>query len=319
METEIKTWAQECGFDAVGLTPVETPGSFARYEQWIEDGHHGTMDYLSRHRGFKKDARTLLSGAQSWIVCASGYDTNEELSVEKIKTPPEGHGWVARYARGRDYHKSVRKKLKLFLGKLSSQFPAAQFRAFVDSGPVLERDLAFRAGLGWIGKNTCVIDEKRGSFFFISEILTTLKLEPNLPASDRCGNCSHCLDICPTGALEEPRKLIATKCISYWTIESKELETPKAIRKKMGAHLFGCDLCQDVCPWNQKVRRELKLPPGLESGWKDLRELIMTDNEILKLKLSGTPLARAGVEKLKARAREILVQKSSSKAVLEQE
>ncbi len=304
LESRVKQWALEGGFDAAGLAPAEEPATLLYYDRQIQNQLPKDLGYLVEHRDLKASPQLLLAQAQSWIVLITAYDTQEDLSIDSMDCPPPHYGWIARYARGRDYHKVLHKKLNAFTDLLRRQFPSEQFRSFVDSAPVLEKDLAVRAGLGWMGKNTCVIDEKRGSFFFVSEILTTLSLHPDMPPVDRCGTCTKCIDVCPTQALQ-PYQLNAGKCISYWTIESKS-EPPPELQTKMGAHLFGCDLCQDVCPWNQKARRQNALPDAQESGWVPLQEIIKMPDEVLSAEIAGTPLNRSGAVKLKARARQIL-------------
>lgn len=297
------------GIERFGFTLLRRPLSFDFYEEWVKAGMHGDMDYLQRHIPQKADAQKLLPKAQSAIVVAFPYYPHpfpSERPEARIQ-----HAHIALYARGQDYHNWLKQKLEDVISLLTAAFPEEVFRSFVDSGPVLERDLAYRAGLGWVGKNTCLIDRKRGSLFFIGEIYTSLILESNHSLSgDHCGTCNRCLEACPTQALVAPRKLDARKCISYLTIESKEVP-PEPLRKQMQDWLFGCDICQTVCPWNLKIHRELKssdqdpLPPDLDhraSLIEDLRSLLQAPDVDLKKRFVGTALARAAGFKIRRNA-----------------
>jgi epoxyqueuosine reductase len=280
-------------FDGVGFASAVRPQSLDVYEKWLGEGLHGEMGYLKAYLDRKRDPQILLPGCKSWIVLTHHYDTAEPLSIDVADDLRQNKlGWIARYARGGDYHQLISQKHSEIINELNLMFPKNKFLGCVDTQAVLERDVAAQAGLGWIGKNTCLIDQHRGSFFFISEILTTLELVPDKPVFDHCGTCTRCIDACPTGAIEEPRKLNATKCISYWTIESK-VAAPPSLASKFGQNIFGCDICQDVCPWNKKARRDSNLPAALGSGIVDLREfLAMNDGEITE-RISGTAMSRA--------------------------
>ena len=239
------------------------------------------------------------------------YDTQEPLSIELADELKKNQkGWVTRYARGEDYHSALSKKHEALIGELQKEFKNDQFLGCVDAQAVLERDAAARAGLGWVGKNTCLINQKLGSFIFLSEILTTVDLLPDKPVADHCGTCSRCLEACPTGALLAPRELDANLCISFWTIESKN-PPPADLAGKFGAQFFGCDICQDVCPWNQKSRRQNSLPahagPGSSSsGIIDVRELLAQKDEDLKKRFENSALNRAKPQKLKENASRVL-------------
>jgi epoxyqueuosine reductase len=250
---DLKIWIQEAahelGFDLCGTAPAELdPGNRERYLRWIEQGRHGEMTYMTRQQ--RRDLRSLLPGVRSVICVGVVYNSPHPRSIECNDST---RGWIARYAWGDDYHAVLRKKLEQLLeqlrAKVGEPFDAS---AYVDTGPVLERALAWAAGLGWIAKNTCLIHENVGSWFFLGEILTSLELAPDQPAWDRCGTCTRCLDACPTGAIVEPYVLDATRCISYYTIEVKG-SIPEEFRSAMGRHVFGCDICQDVCPWNREA------------------------------------------------------------------
>ncbi len=286
-------------FDRVGFASAVRPSTLGAYEKWLGDGLHGEMNYLSRHLEKKSDPQKVLPGAKTWIALTHHYDTLEPLSIEVVDDLRQNKlGWIARYARGGDYHQLISQKHLLLINAFNLMFPKEQFVGSVDTQAVLERDVAFQAGLGWIGKNTCLIDQKKGSFFFISEILTTLELIPDKPVFDHCGTCTRCIDACPTDALEEPRKLNATKCISYWTIESKT-RAPAELASRFGQNIFGCDICQDVCPWNQKARRSLDLPSQATSGVVDLQEFLALSDLEIKGRISGTAMSRAKPQRLR--------------------
>jgi epoxyqueuosine reductase len=257
----VKKAAAEAGFDACGISPVRGFDELAHFPEWIAKGRAGEMKYMEARDESGNLKRASLKSAAPWarsvIVCAVNYNTDYPYSTQ-VNDPRRG--WIARYAWGHeDYHDSVLSKLRGIEAKLK-EFVAAEFatkeftsRCYVDTGPFVERVYAKYAGVGWIGKNTCIINQKLGSWLFLGVILTSLDLdaEADLPAPDRCGTCTRCIDACPTNALLGPYQLDATKCISYLTIE-KRGEIPEGMREGMGRHVFGCDICQDVCPWNRK-------------------------------------------------------------------
>ncbi|MDP9177441.1 MAG: tRNA epoxyqueuosine(34) reductase QueG [Gemmatimonadota bacterium] len=259
------------GFDLVGIAalgPAETAGAF---EDWLARGYAGEMDYLPRGAEKRRDSRLPFPGATSAIVVGLNYGG---------KSPS---GPIARYARGDDYHEVMWKKLDSLHEWIEEQLGRpVRGKSYVDTGPILERDLARKVGLGWFGKNTNLINPEIGSFFFIGSLLLDLELEPDTPfEADRCGTCTRCLDACPTQALVEPRVLDATRCISYLTIESREA-IPDGLRESLGELVYGCDICQDVCPWNVSFARELTEPalaPRAAMESPQLTELMrMTDD-----------------------------------------
>lgn len=293
-------------FDLVGVAEAGVPPTLDKYASWIAQGRHGEMEYLKRHLDKKGNPSLLLPGARSWIVLARSYDTAEPLSIDlAAELKKEKKGWIARYARGRDYHEDLAQRHGKIIDELKSIFPDAHFLGCVDTKAVLERDAASQAGLGWIGKNTCLINQDLGSFLFISEILTTLTLTPDKPVADHCGTCARCLDACPTSALTAPRELDPLRCISYWTIEAKS-PPPAGLEKKFGAQFFGCDICQDVCPWNQKARRLLDLPPMKESGLADVEKIAAQTDAEIKASTRGSAIARAKPESLRRNARRVI-------------
>ncbi len=249
--------AREVGFDLCGVAPAEAFPELARVSTWLKRGHAGEMNYLRDER--RVDPRLALDGARSVIVVALNYNAPNPYSTEQagVHDADSPRGWISRYAWGDDYHEVLREKLNTLVARMHAQWPEPfEARAHVDTGPVVERVAAKYAGLGWLAKNTCLINEQLGSWLFLGVILTTLELEASLapggpPAADLCGNCTLCLDACPTQAFALPYVLDARRCISYLTIELRGA-IPEELRPAMGNAIIGCDICQDVCPWNRK-------------------------------------------------------------------
>jgi epoxyqueuosine reductase len=243
----IRNKAHELGFIACGVAhagPLEEEAP--RLEQWLREGHHGEMAYMADHFDLRVDPRKLVPGARSVISLAYNYFTEpqqQDPNAPKLST----------YAYGRDYHKVVRKRLKPLMAFIQERFGDVALRAFVDSGPVMEKAWAQRAGVGWVGKHTNVLRRDSGSFFFLCEIITDLELGPDPPATDHCGTCRRCIDACPTGAIIKPYVVDGSKCISYFTIELKGA-MPQAAVGELDGWAFGCDVCQQVCPWNRFSR-----------------------------------------------------------------
>jgi epoxyqueuosine reductase len=255
------TWlvdrARAVGFDLCGAVRPEKFPELLHGEEWLSRGYAGEMDYLADTR--RLDPRSAMTGVRSVIVCALNYNTKHRHSTDAALTDAsnDARGWISRYAWGRDYHHGLREKLDALLAELRAQFPEPfDARVYADTGPVQERVLAKYAGLGWLGKNTLLINEEIGSFFFLGVILTTLDLQPAgyapAPPPDRCGSCRRCIDACPTQAFVQPYVMDARRCISYLTIELRG-SIPEELRAPMGPHVFGCDICQDVCPWNRRA------------------------------------------------------------------
>jgi epoxyqueuosine reductase len=297
----IKAQAYGLGFDLAGITtlgPMETVNAF---DEWIERGFAGDMDYLPRWADKRKDTRLPFSGVSSAIVVGLNYGGTASP------------GPIARYARGDDYHGvmwSMLDSLHEWIDEAVGH--ATRGKAYVDTGPILERDLARRAGLGWQAKNTNLINPQIGSFFFIGALFIELDLEPDTPfEADRCGTCTRCIEACPTGAIVEPRVLDATRCISYLTIETKGA-IPTELREPVGALLYGCDICQDVCPWNVSFSRDLTLDAlapraSLEKDAVTLaRELISMDDARFRAAFKGSAMKRAKLHGLKRNAATVL-------------
>jgi epoxyqueuosine reductase len=251
----VKTAASTAGFDLAGIAPVRHFPELAVFPDWIAAGYAGEMNYMQARNKDGELKRSRLQNAVPWaqsvIVCAVNYNTAEPYSTA---TADRDRGWISRYAWGRqDYHQSVMRRLRIVENKLKEAVtPELQTRCYVDTGPLIERVYAKYAGVGWIGKNTCIINQQAGSWLFLGVILTSLDLQPDFPAADRCGTCTRCIDACPTDALLGPYQLDSNKCISYLTIE-KRGDISVSRRDGMGRHVFGCDICQDVCPWNRKA------------------------------------------------------------------
>jgi epoxyqueuosine reductase len=253
---------RELGFDLAGVAPARDFPELARLEEWLGRGYAGEMRYMSDAR--RRSPGRVVEAARSLIVCALNYNTahpnsTEDLPLHSANVPDDKPpGWISRYAWGDDYHDVLGKRLRALVEEMRAEFgPDFQAFPYVDTGPILERVAAKYAGLGWLGKNTCLIHHRLGSWLFLGVIVTTLELEPTLrasepPPADLCGRCRLCLDACPTGALVEPYVLDARRCISYLTIELHG-PIPEELRPAMGAMVFGCDICQDVCPWNSKA------------------------------------------------------------------
>lgn len=251
----VKRLAFECGFEVVGITAARPSEDFTRFDEWRAQGMAGEMNYLTDHRGdLRSDPRNLLPSAQSIVGVGKLYNTRHPHSTEPLDA---GQGWISRYAWGGDYHEVLRENLEQLVGKIATHYPEPfESRICVDTAPLLERSYARAAGLGWIGKNTCLINQQSGSWFFLGELLLSIQLDCDSPAPDRCGTCTRCIDACPTEAIvpnhDGTWSVDSRLCISYLTIE-KRGEIAHELSSATGNHLFGCDICQDVCPWNRQA------------------------------------------------------------------
>ncbi|GAB4238258.1 MAG: tRNA epoxyqueuosine(34) reductase QueG [Acidobacteriota bacterium] len=249
LTARVKAEALQASFDAVGVAAAgPVPG--ATFDEWLARGYHGTMAYLERNRERRLDPRQILPGARSVLCVALDYGSRHR---DDFQDPAVGR--VARYARGRDYHRVMGRRLKRLWRRLATLLPDCRARWFVDTGPVLEKYWAWRAGLGWPGKHTNLLSRDRGSWFFLGVMFLTAELEPDEPSADFCGTCRRCIEACPTQAIVEPYVLDARRCISYLTIELREA-IPEGLRSGMGNWVFGCDICQEVCPWNRRAPEE---------------------------------------------------------------
>lgn len=303
-ELKLEKYCTLTGAIRSGVTQLSTPVTISHYEKWIDEQHHADMEYLKNHMDHKKNPKNWQPLMRSAFVFAFGYHPHPE------GPSPLPASRLAMYAKGKDYHHWMKDRLQKVIDELQTEFPEAHFQAHTDSSPVLERDLAARAGLGWFGKNTCLIHPQAGSLFLIGEILTSLDVQLiTKPVHDFCGTCTKCMEACPTQALTSERKLEADKCISYLTIESRKIP-PEPLRTKMGDWLFGCDICQTVCPWNQKAfKKQLEVKNILDLSsseatalTEELRWILSTSHNQIQKKIVGTPLLRTGGKGLKRNA-----------------
>ncbi len=290
---DIKNFAATLGFTLSGIAPIEPTRESDFYAEWLDRGYAGEMHYLERQRAARMDPQSVLPGARSVIVCAVNYNTNHvRTSFDSLRA------WVSRYAWGKDYHKTLQKKLRE-LARWIEANGGASTRCYVDTGPLTERVFAKYAGIGWFGKNTCIINQGVGSWLFLGCVLTDAELQPDLPPPDRCGSCTRCLDACPTDAFVAPYVLDSRKCISYATIELRGA-IPEETRDGLGHHLFGCDICQDVCPWNRRAPASNDPAFLPQSGlfWPALETLLDFSHEEWTSQIRGTSLKRARVKGL---------------------
>jgi len=305
MRALISRAAAEAGFDLSGIAPATDAAELKHFPEWIAAGRAGEMSYMQARDEQGSLKRASLARVAPWarsvIVCAINYNTAHPYSTE---VRDHVRGWISRYAWSReDYHDAVMRRLRRVESGLrravesraqTPQMKTLITRCYVDTGPVVERVFAKYAGIGWIGKNTCVINQKKGSWLFLGVILTSLELTPDLPAPDRCGTCTRCIDACPTNAILAPYQLDSNRCISYLTIE-KRGSIPESLRPGMGRHVFGCDICQDVCPWNRKApvttAKEFEPRPGLINP--ALAWLAEISTEEFRQTFAGSPARRA--------------------------
>ena len=296
LKEKIKAKARQLGFFLAGVTTPDPPPHYSAFENWLARGHHGTMDYLAseRSRLRRADPRQILPECRSILVLATPYSPpvsagDAEEGQERIG----GRGKIAAYARGDDYHDVLPARMKELVQFIEEQVARpVKNRWYTDTGPLLERDLAQRAGIGWIGKNTCLIHPKHGSYFLLSEILLDLPLEPDPPfVTDHCGTCTRCIDACPTDCILPDRTLDARRCISYLTIELKD-EISVELRDRIGEWVFGCDICQQVCPWNRFAARG---DPAFEerAPLPSLQEELTLTAQAFNQRFKGTPVKRA--------------------------
>jgi epoxyqueuosine reductase len=287
--SQIKSLAHECGFELAGIARAETlPDDSRRYLDWVERGMAGAMGYLiDRRATVRTDPKLLLASARSIICVGKLYNGPEPRSTE---TDQSERGWISRYAWGEDYHDVMRRGLEQLATKLGADH---EYKICVDTAPLLERSYAREAGLGWIGKNTCLINQEIGSWVFLGEILTSAEIEPDFAPPDRCGTCTRCIEACPTQAIApQGYEIDARRCIPYFTIELHGA-APEEMRAGIGQHIFGCDICQDVCPWNSRA------PLAEESAFQPrhfappLEELAALTEDEFRSRFRGSPIQRA--------------------------
>jgi epoxyqueuosine reductase len=301
-ESRLKAQALGLGFDLAGITRLGPVATHAAFTDWLAQGYHGEMDYLQRGAGLRADTTRPEPGMCSAVVVALDYGGRQ----------PDGP--VARYARGDDYHRLMWDRLDELLAWVRAERGAAvRGRSYVDTGPILERELARQAGLGWIGKNTMLINPTRGSFFFIGALFLELDLVADAPfAEDHCGTCTRCLEGCPTDAFVAPRVMDARRCISYLTIEARS-EIPAEFHAAMADHVYGCDICQDVCPWNVKFAQDLREPAfaaraviGAKDAQALARDLLAMDEAGYRDAFRGSAMKRAKLQGLQRNAAVVL-------------
>ena len=294
---QVKAHAAAVGFDLCGISAVADFPELRYLREWLENGYHGEMHYLARNADRRSDVRVVLPEARCVIMLGTVYNTDRPYSTERS---PDGTATISRYAWGDDYHDVIGGRMSQLIEAMRRVDGEFLYRAYVDTGPVQERVYAKYAGLGWIGKNTCLINQDLGSWLFLSAIICDLDLEPDAPATDHCGRCTLCLDACPTGAIVAPYQLDARRCLSYLTIENKA-GIPAEFRDAVGSHAYGCDICQDVCPWNSKAAISLAQPwqprPALDAA--SLLDLWRMRDDDLRAALKGSPMKRAGVRRLR--------------------
>jgi epoxyqueuosine reductase len=298
----VKSTARELGFDLCGIAPAGDFPELKFFPQWLERGFAGEMAYLARSAERRADVRHVLPSARSVIVTGTLYNVDRPYSTE---CGDPARAQIARYAWGDDYHEVIERRLDALLAWMRDASPDPfEARRYVDTGPVQERVYAQHAGVGWIGKNTCVINPAVGSFVFLGEIICSLPLDPDPPAFDQCGACTLCIEACPTRAIVEPGVLDSTRCISYVTIEARG-PIPESMQPAIGSHVYGCDICQEVCPWNAHP------PASSDPAWQprpawDMRstsELAAMSDDELREAMRGSAMSRARVSGLRRNIR----------------
>jgi epoxyqueuosine reductase len=287
LESRLKERSRALGFALVGIAPAGPADDFVHLENWLQNGYAGTMGYMGRHLEARKHPASVFPEVRSVVMVGMTHAADRSPAA----LPPLA-GRVARYARSEDYHDVLRRQLNMLLDWVQGEVPGCLGRAVVDTAPLLERDFARRAGLGWIGKNTMLIHPRLGSYFLLGALLVDIALEADPPfTTHHCGSCTACLNACPTEAFAGPGELDARRCISYLTIELRE-SIPRPLRPRMGEWVFGCDVCQEVCPWNRKAPDEGALEPRADLAGLDLVELLGLGEEEFRTRFRGTALSR---------------------------
>lgn len=293
---DIKTWGRELGFQQLGISDIDLHEAEEHLQRWLANNFHGEMDYMQRHGSKRTHPEQLLPGTVRIISARMDYLPAETNAVRVLQDSSKAY--LSRYALGRDYHKVLRQRLQKLAEQIQAAFGEFGYRAFVDSAPVLERAIAEKAGLGWIGKNTMLINKGAGSWFFLGELFTDLPLPIDEKAQAHCGSCRACLDICPTNAFKGPNELDARRCISYLTIELKSA-IPEELRPLMGNRVFGCDDCQLCCPWNKFASpgKEADFTPRHALDRADLLRLFLWSEEDFLTHTAGSAIRRIGYER----------------------
>ena len=296
LAANIKAWGNELGFSAIGIADVDLGNAEEKLLRWLEQNYHGTMDYMARHGAKRARPSELVPGTLRVISVRQDYSTDDVRDSDEV-LKDGARAFVARYAMGRDYHKILRGKLKQLAKEIELAVGEFQYRIFTDSAPVMEVELAVKAGLGWRGKHTLLLDRRGGSLFFLGEIFTDLPLPIDQPVGNHCGSCQACIDVCPTGAIVAPYVLDARRCISYLTIEHQG-SIPEEFRAAMGNRVYGCDDCQLVCPWNKFAKKtdddDFRVRNGLDGA--ELVTLFAWTEHEFATRLAGSAIYRIGYE-----------------------
>ena len=290
----IKEKGKEAGFDYIGFSKAgKLDEEESRLKQWLDAGYQGSMSYMENHFDKRLDPTALMPGTKTVISLMYNHYPSQIQTGDTYK--------VAKYAYGRDYHKVIKKRVKAITDHIEELSPGYSFRVFVDSAPIMERQWAAKSGLGWTGKNTLLINKDKGSFFFLAEILLDVELEYDSPIKDYCGSCTKCLDACPTNAFPQPYILDASKCISYATIELKDDNMPETFNGKLDDWIFGCDICQDVCPWNRfsAPHKEVEFGPKEDLLQKDKKDWDNLKEEEFDSLFQGSAVKRTKYSGLK--------------------
>lgn len=312
----LKEKAVDLGFSLVGIAPATAfDTEFRRYQEWLQRGYHATLGYMERNAEKRRDVNEILPGARSVVVVAQNYYSPPvPTTIAQDDNPnTSGRGKVSRYAWGDDYHDVIKPKLVALDMFISTLSPGTQSRYYTDTGPVLEKQWAVRAGIGWQGKHSNIIARDLGSWFFLGVLITTAEFIYDTPQSDYCGTCTACMDACPTQAIVEPRVVDAGRCISYWTIETKpDVQIPAAIAHNMDGWLLGCDTCQDVCPWNRfqkpnnEQQFESRFPREADEVWLPLHTIQTMQQEEFSTTFRRSPVKRAKLAGLQRNALALL-------------
>ncbi len=296
LKKEIVEWCWELGFQQAGISNIDLATAEGRLNDWLAARFHGSMHYMERHGSKRSHPEELVQGTVRVISVRMDYLPESQVAARKL-LDHDSRAYVSRYALGRDYHKLMRRRLRTLAQRIESRIGEFGYRAFVDSAPVLEKAIAEKAGLGWVGKHTNLINRKEGSWFFLGELYTDLPLAPDTAEESHCGTCTECMDVCPTNAIVAPYSLDARRCISYLTIESRD-PIPVEFRKAMGNRIYGCDDCQLFCPWNKfaKLTAETDFAPRHELDSVDLVELFSWDEQTWLRRMEGSAIRRIGHE-----------------------
>jgi len=308
IKQEIKDFALSIGFSQIGFARAEALDvEFINYMDSLKSGFNGSMKYLEKNLAQKQNPLEILPEAKTVIVAAWNY-------FVPVYHPKDGFGKISRYAWGKDYHITIKNKLKLVSEKIQGIVPGSENRIFCDSNSVLEKAWAVRAGIGWQGKNCLILNKKFGSFFFLGIIITSVYLEPDKrPEDNHCGDCRLCIEACPTNALREPGVLDSRKCISYWSIEEKNIPFPASISENLNGWIYGCDICQDVCPWNggKAISKDFSFMEGSAKSVIEPETVLTMNKDAFFDRFSATAVIRAGLEKLKENAQVLVANKKN--------